>query len=112
MAYCKASIRRVIVRFRSLSDRRNSSIFLMECSGVVFAAELAADLRKRSGGKLFDNIHCYLPRICDRARVAADLQVLLPQIEVLTHSFLDQVDGDALFLGSNDVAQHLLRGPQ
>src|SRR5713226_3339810 len=34
--YCNASIRRVIVRFRSLSDRRNSSIFLIECSTVVW----------------------------------------------------------------------------
>src|SRR4029077_6974357 len=28
--YCSASIKRVIVRFRSLSDRRNSSILLIE----------------------------------------------------------------------------------
>jgi hypothetical protein len=33
--YCRASIKRVIVRFNSLSERRNSSILLMECSTVV-----------------------------------------------------------------------------
>ena len=33
--YCKASINRVMVRFSSLSERRNSSILLMECSTVV-----------------------------------------------------------------------------
>jgi len=32
---CNASINRVIVRFRSLSERRNSSILLIECSTVV-----------------------------------------------------------------------------
>jgi hypothetical protein len=34
-AYCKASIKRVMVRFNSLSERRISSILLMECSTVV-----------------------------------------------------------------------------
>jgi hypothetical protein len=34
-SYCKVSIKRVIVRFRSLSDRRISSILLIECSTVV-----------------------------------------------------------------------------
>jgi hypothetical protein len=34
-SYCKVSIKRVMVRFRSLSDRRISSILLMECSTVV-----------------------------------------------------------------------------
>ena len=33
--YCSASINRVIVRFSSLSDRRSSSILLIECSTVV-----------------------------------------------------------------------------
>src|SRR5882724_10632416 len=33
--YCNASNKRVIVRFKSLSDRRNSSILLIECSTVV-----------------------------------------------------------------------------
>src|SRR2546427_12110484 len=30
-SYCSASIRRVMVRFRSLSECRNSSILLIEC---------------------------------------------------------------------------------
>ena len=34
-SYCSVSIKRVIVRFRSLSDRRISSILLIECSTVV-----------------------------------------------------------------------------
>src|SRR5580704_2315967 len=34
-SYCRVSIKRVMVRFRSLSDRRISSILLMECSTVV-----------------------------------------------------------------------------
>jgi len=34
-SYCKVSIKRVMVRLRSLSDRRISSILLMECSTVV-----------------------------------------------------------------------------
>jgi hypothetical protein len=33
--YCRVSIKRVIVRFRSLSDRRISSILLIEWSTVV-----------------------------------------------------------------------------
>ena len=33
--YCRASIRRVMVRFSSLSERRSSSILLIECSTVV-----------------------------------------------------------------------------
>src|SRR5260370_38058732 len=70
----------------------------MQHRGVVLAAELAADLRKRSGGELLDDIHRHLARKSDRARVTADLEVLLPQIKVLADSFLDQVDGDALFL--------------
>src|ERR1700675_2317087 len=34
-SYCKVSIKRVIVRFKSLSDRRISSILLIEWSTVV-----------------------------------------------------------------------------
>ena len=34
-SYCSASINRVIVRFRSLSERRRSSILLIECNTVV-----------------------------------------------------------------------------
>src|SRR5580704_14028342 len=34
--YCNASINRVMVRFRSLSDRRISSILWIECSTVVW----------------------------------------------------------------------------
>ena len=34
--YCRASINRVMVRFRSLSDRRISSILWIECSTVVW----------------------------------------------------------------------------
>ena len=34
--YCSASINRVMVRFRSLSDRRISSILWIECSTVVW----------------------------------------------------------------------------
>jgi hypothetical protein len=33
--YCNASIKRVMVRFKSLSERRSSSILLMLCSTVV-----------------------------------------------------------------------------
>src|SRR5713226_468973 len=36
IGYCNASMRRVIVRFKSLSDRRISSILLIECSTVVW----------------------------------------------------------------------------
>jgi hypothetical protein len=35
-SYCNASISRVIVRFKSLSDRRISSILWIECSTVVW----------------------------------------------------------------------------
>src|SRR5713101_1225077 len=81
----------------------------MQDRGVVLASELAANLRERSGGELLDDIHGHLAGESDRARIAADFQVLLPQIEVLTYALLDEVDGDALLLGSNDVPQHLLR---
>jgi len=35
LRYCNVSIKRVMVRFKSLSDRRISSILLIECSTVV-----------------------------------------------------------------------------
>src|SRR5712691_1152850 len=79
---------------------------------VVLAAELAPDLRQRGGGELLHDIHRYLAWKSDGPRVAANLQVLLAQIEVLAHAFLDQVDGDALFLRSDDVPEHLLRRRQ
>src|SRR4029077_2824375 len=44
----------------------------------------------------------------DRARIAADLEILLAQIEVFADALLDQVDRDALFLRRDDVAQDLL----
>src|SRR5216684_3802602 len=47
--YCSASIKRVIVRFKSLSDRRNSSILLMECSTVVWC--LPPNCRPISGSE-------------------------------------------------------------
>src|SRR5207302_1161497 len=84
----------------------------MQHRGMVLAAELPADLGKRGGGELLDDIHRHLARKGDRAGVAADLKVLFPQIEVLADAFLDQVDGDPLFLGGNDVAQYLLGGRQ
>ena len=73
---------------------------------------MAADLRKRSSGELLDDVHRHLAREGNCTRVATNFQVLLAQIEVLADALLDQVDGDALFLGSDDVPQHLLRGPQ
>ncbi len=39
-------------------------------------------------------------------------KILVAQAELLADSFLNQVDGDALFLRGDDVAQHLLRGDQ
>src|SRR6266481_4708812 len=81
----------------------------MQHRRMVLAAELPADLRKRSSGELLDDIHGHLARKGDRTRVTADLEILLPQVEVLADALLDQVDGDALFLRSNDVPQHLLR---
>jgi len=47
--YCNASIRRVMVRFRSLSDRRNSSILLIECNTVVWC--LPPNCRPISGSE-------------------------------------------------------------
>src|SRR2546430_8461927 len=68
----------------------------MQHRGVVLAAELTANLRKRGGGELLDDVHRHLARESNRARVAANFQVLFAQVEVLAHAFLDQVDGDAL----------------
>ncbi len=75
--------------------------------GVVLATELAADLGERRGGELLDDVHGYLAWKSNRACVATDLEVLLPQIKMLAHTLLDQVDGDAFFLRGDDVAQHL-----
>src|ERR1700738_3140963 len=47
--YCRASIRREMVRLRSLSDRRNSSILLIECSTVVWC--LPPNCRPISGSE-------------------------------------------------------------
>ncbi len=79
---------------------------------MVLAAELPADLRKRGSGKLLDDIHRHLPRKSNRTCIAANFQILLPKIEVFADAFLDQIDGDALFLRSDNVPQYLLRCPQ
>src|SRR2546425_9178924 len=63
---------------------------------VMLAAELPADLRQRSGGELFHDIHRHLPWKRDRPRIAAHLQVLLAQIEMLAHALLDEINRDAL----------------
>jgi hypothetical protein len=47
--YCKASISRVMVRFKSLSERLSSSILLMECSTVVWC--LPPNCRPISGSE-------------------------------------------------------------
>src|ERR1700730_15412442 len=65
---------------------------------VVLAAELAADFRQRRGSELLDDVHGYLPGEGDCSRVAADLEILLAEIEVLAYALLDQIDRDALFL--------------
>jgi hypothetical protein len=44
----------------------------------------------------FDDVHGYLPRESDGAGVAANLQILFAQVEVLADAFLNQIDGDAL----------------
>src|SRR5260370_7966075 len=72
----------------------------MQHRGVVLAAELAADLRKRSGGELLDDIHRHPARKGDSPRVTADLDVVLPQIELPPDSFLDPVPRYTLFLPS------------
>jgi hypothetical protein len=77
---------------------------------VMLAAELAADLRQRRGGELLHDVHRDLSRESDGARVAADFQILLAQVEVLADALLNQVDRNALFLRRDDVAQDLLSG--
>ena len=75
----------------------------------MLAAELAADFGQRGGGELLHDIHRHLARKSDSARIAANFQILLAQIEVFAHALLDQVDRDALFLRRNNVSKHLLR---
>ena len=71
----------------------------------MLAAELAADFRERSGGELLHQVHRDLPGKRDRFGIRADFQVRLAQAKLLADFFLDQVDGDALFLRGDDVAQ-------
>src|SRR5262249_22395598 len=80
--------------------------------GVVLAAELPADLRQRRRGELLHQVHGDLAREGDGLGVAAHLQVLLAQPELLADALLDQVDGDLLLLGGDDVPEHLLGGAQ
>src|SRR6266853_3191010 len=84
----------------------------MEDRGVVLAAELPADFRKRRLGKLLDQVHRNLARKRDCFRIGAYFEVLLAQAELLADLFLNQVDGNPFFLRGDDVAQHLLRGGQ
>src|ERR1700739_532644 len=84
----------------------------MQDGSVVLAAELPSNFRKRGGGQLLDDIHGYLAREGDGAGVAADLYVLFAQVEVFADALLNEIDGDALFLGGDDVPENLLRGSQ
>src|SRR6267143_5088414 len=84
----------------------------VEDGGVMLAPELPADLGERRGGELLDDIHGYLAREGDGAGVAANFQVLFAQVEMLADALLDQVDGDAFFLRSYDIAQDLLRSSE
>ena len=47
--YCRVSIKRVMVRFKSLSERRISSILLIECNTVVWC--LPPNCRPISGNE-------------------------------------------------------------
>src|ERR1700687_3153303 len=80
--------------------------------GVVLAPELPADLRKRGGSELVDDVQVPLARESDGPGVAAHLQILLAEIEMFADALLNEVDRDTLFLRSDDVGQHLLRGGQ
>src|SRR5712691_4783674 len=80
----------------------------MEDCGVMLAAKLPSDFRKRRLGKLLDQVHRNLSRERDGFRIGTNFKVLLAQTELLANLFLDQVDGNPLFLGGNDVAQYLL----
>src|ERR1035437_1132813 len=70
---------------------------------VMLASELASNFRERSGGELLHQIHGDLPGKYDGLRIRAHLQVLLAQAKLFADLFLDQVDGNALFLRGNDV---------
>src|ERR1700677_1660505 len=84
----------------------------MQHGGVMLPAELPANFRQRRGGQLLHDVHRHLARERDGARVTANFQILFAKIEMLTDALLDQVDGHALFLRRDDVAQNLLRGGQ
>ena len=106
------SISLLMVRFKSLSLRRSASILLIECRTVVWC--LPPNCRPISGSDaggelLFHQVHRNLPRKGDCLCVRADFQIRLAQSKLLADFFLDQVNGDALFLGGNDITQHLLR---
>ncbi len=79
---------------------------------MVLTAKLTPNFRQRRGGELLDDVHGHLARKSNRTSVAANLQVLLAKIEMLAHAFLDEINGDPLFLRGDDVAQHLLRGSE
>ena len=82
----------------------------MQYGGVVLAAELFADLRKRSGGELLHQEHGNLTRESDHFRVAADFKILRAHAEVFAHALLNLLDGDFLFLGLDDRFKDLLGG--
>jgi len=78
-------------------------------------AELSADLGKRSGGELLDDVHGHLAGISDRPALLLRTFKVLPhaKLKVLAHALLDQVDSDALFPGKQMMFRSTCwRGPQ
>lgn len=60
--------------------------------GVMFAAELPADLGKRRRSELFDQIHRHLAGEGDGLRALRQLQVGREHAKVLPHAFLDHLN--------------------
>src|ERR1700689_5133805 len=84
----------------------------MQNGSVMLPAELPADFGKRSRSELFNQKHRDLARKRNLLRVAAHLQILSAQTEMLAHTFLNLFDGDFLVLRFDDVFQNLLRRRQ
>src|SRR5207244_12832011 len=75
----------------------------------MFAAEASADLGKRGVRQRLAEIHRNLTGHGDRFRVVARFQFDHLQVVVVGDELLNDLDGNRLFLLSEDVLQNLLR---
>src|SRR5690242_7571907 len=84
----------------------------MDNRGVMLATKRTADLRKRSGSELFDQIHSDLPWNYDGLGITFFLQLGLLDPVLFGNRFLNGIDGYTAILRVCQMLQDLLRHSQ